>query len=251
MEINVRNEQDYKPASDLQIQFRNLDMVIVKLGPESDTPKLISLKKSSGKTQVGLVSCILTHMHQIICSAIVNLNAAIAVHEKHISLKHLQRAICSEKKLGSLKYIHQLEDLVLALTFEKVGKDLKETIAYVGMLNSTIGELNGMFEAVQMYMVDRGILKGLSAQSAKSEEGLQGLWEDKYLNETLQILKSSVDAMPNVFEIKDDKLKQSLIFWTFLAEQDVKLMDAKSTNFVDSENVQEEEDQVGTEESRW
>lgn len=225
-----------KAPNKFHLRFQDFDMSLVQcystIDEESSTI-LINLNKSSSYVQVGMVSVLFNYINHIVSSAMVNLNCALVIHQKYINLETLKSTICRDKKLTSIQHIYPLENLVLALTFEMIRKDIKETVDYLGLLNSAISQFNRMFQTIQLHLEDRGIIENKTGPSSfstkrkreKKEAYSEDVYKDDlYLNETLQLLKSSVGAMPNVYPIQDEHLVNSFLAWVKLANRDNKLM---------------------------
>lgn len=156
-------------------------------------------------------------------------------------MKPLKQAISPTGKFSSyFPYFHQLEDIVVALTFETLHRNNTEIIAYLGLVVSAIKQYKQMFDMVQLYLEDQGISdydlgnsgfvkekrkKPSKKESWDSMNMMEHKNHDVFLNETTQLLRTSVEDMPNKFLINVDYLRHSLLHWMKLAEKDFRLRD--------------------------
>ncbi|CAL8094349.1 unnamed protein product [Orchesella dallaii] len=173
--------------------------------------------------------------------ALVNLNRALQIHERELQIKKIKQLIPTDKRISMFRHLHQLENLVLAVTVEGIHEKLRETIDSIGKLDNAISQFNRLFQMVQLQLEDRGIInttvkKGGSSSQAKqlSKRELQLQKEhqdhDFYLSETIQLFRNSVNAMPNSFEIRDESLKNAYLQWVKLAEKDQRLVETMNNN---------------------
>lgn len=221
----------------LQLEFQGFDLDFCQLHPDKPKQTLLSLNKSTSTVQVGLATVLHAYLDTIISRVIINLNSAYSILENNLNIKNIKKPLSTESTMSSLAYLRQLEELVFALTFEMIYKNVKEITSFMSVVGNSITQYKRMFETVQLHMEDRGILQAVVtvetlrgrprtshklARKIKAES--EHYHHDVYLNETIQLVRSSVDAMPNIFEIQEDSLSSRFMHWLKLAERDAILM---------------------------
>ncbi|ODM89497.1 hypothetical protein Ocin01_17185 [Orchesella cincta] len=229
--------QSASSSQPIFLNFTDFDMDLVQVNPDESRNILLSFNKSSSNIQIALVAILFSHIDEVCSRALVNLNSALKIHERQLQLKGLKQLIPTDKRLSTFRQLHQLENLVLAVTVEVIHEKLRETIDCIGKVDNAISQFNRLFQMVQLQLEDRGIIDTTVKKTStrrRSKRELQMKKEhqdhDFYLNETIQLLRHSVDAMPNSFEIRDESHKNAYLQWVKLAEKDTRLVETFNNN---------------------